>query len=174
MPNAALSAAIEEAYAVAGDDPVLHTLEIRHPSFTTPIRVVLDHQDLTATLEAGAPVDPGAAVTFAAYAFELKLPAVGTGQVGDLEIVVDNVSTEINAALDQAAQSAALTEITYRPYLLSDLSGPSWNPPLTMSVKSASADVYGVVFRAGFGNGANRVFPGEAYTLTRFPGLALT
>ena len=54
MSDDTLSAAIKEAYAVAPSDVVIyHTLEIRHSSFATPIRVVRDNATLSATLEAG-------------------------------------------------------------------------------------------------------------------------
>ena len=60
MPNTLLSEALREAYASAPSDVViLHTLELRHPSFLDDdgqpiaIRVVRDNQDLTARLEAG-------------------------------------------------------------------------------------------------------------------------
>ena len=66
MPNNALSEALREAYASAPSDVViLHTLELRHPSFidddgdSIAIRVVRDNQDLKARLESSAPLDGG-------------------------------------------------------------------------------------------------------------------
>ncbi len=81
MPDPSLSQAIKEAYAAAPSGVViLHTLELRHPSFvdddgnTTAIRVVRDHADLTARLESGVLreswpatlIDDGDIVTFVA------------------------------------------------------------------------------------------------------------
>jgi hypothetical protein len=62
MPNTTLSEAIKEAYATAPTDVVmLHTIELRHPSFSfvadkergagTAVRIVRDTQNLWATLE---------------------------------------------------------------------------------------------------------------------------
>jgi len=52
VPDSTLSQALKEAYASAPSDLVIyHTLELRHPSFTSPIRVVRDYADLVATLE---------------------------------------------------------------------------------------------------------------------------
>ena len=49
MPNDLLSDALKEAYASAPVDAIpLHTLELDHPTFTTPIRVVRNYED-TAT-----------------------------------------------------------------------------------------------------------------------------
>ncbi|MGN2393239.1 DUF1833 family protein, partial [Pelomicrobium sp. G1] len=60
MPDPALTAAIREAYASApANEIVYHTLELRHPSFTQPLRVVRDWDTLTARLEESAPVDAG-------------------------------------------------------------------------------------------------------------------
>lgn len=172
MPDTTLSQALAEAYASApADDVILHTLEFRHPSFTTPIRVVRDYADLTATLEAGAPLNAGQAVTFVAFAFDFRLPDVLSSGVPEIEITIDNVSRDIIGYLDQAAQSASLIEVTYRPYLASDLTGPQMDPPLTLVVREATADVFRVVCKAGFGDLANRKFPSQLYTAERFPGL---
>ena len=78
MPDPALEQAIREAYASAPTDTViLHTLELRHPAFAdddgrpTAIRVVRDHVDLTARLEADARRSMRAEmVRFVALAFE--------------------------------------------------------------------------------------------------------
>ena len=75
MPDPALSAAIAEAYASAPVDQVVyHTLEIWHPSFSVPIRVVRDTEALDARIEAGAARDAGEVVTFTAYAFDVVPP----------------------------------------------------------------------------------------------------
>lgn len=173
MPDFSLSDALAEAYASApAQEVILHTLEIRHPTFTTPIRVVRDHRDLTAWLEASAPVDPGGEVTFIGFAFDFILPELGKSKSPEIEIVLDGASGEIVSYLDAAAQSQELIEVTYRPYLASDLSGPSMNPPLTLVIRSVSADVFRVRARAGYADLSNRKFPGETYDTERFPGLA--
>lgn len=173
MPDTTLSAAIAEAYASAPtDEVILHTLEIRHPTFTTPIRVVRDHQDFSAFLEADAPVDPGGNVNFTAFAFDFIMPDVNRSAVPEIEVVLDNISGEIIAYLDAAAQTSDLIEITYRPYLASDTSAPQMDPPLTLGIREVKVDIFRVRARAGFGDLANRKFPSEVYTSERFPGLA--
>ena len=173
MPDATLSAAIQEAYACApAAEVVLHTLELRHPSFTTPIRVVRDRQDFTAYLEADAPEDPGAEVTFVAFAFDFRLPDVDKAAVPEIEIILDNASAEIIGYLDAAAQSADLIEVTYRPYLASDTSGPQIDPPITLVLREVRCDIFRVRARAGFGDLGNKRFPAETYSADRFPGLA--
>ena len=174
MPDFTLSDALEEAYASApSSEVILHTLEIRHSSFTAPIRVVRDFHDFTATLEITAPVDPGSEVTFIAMAFDFSLPDVEKAISPEIDISLDNVSGELIGYLDAAAQTPDLIEVTYRPYLASDPSGPQMNPPLTLVIRSVTADIFRVLARAGFADLANRKFPNEVYDAERFPGLSV-
>ena len=159
MPNDALSAALAEAYASAPTSVViLHTLEFRHSAFSAPIRVVMDHQNLTATLEAGAPANPGEAVEFLAYAFDVKLPDASSGRMPELEITIDNIDQVIEENIELAAGSTEKIEVTYRPYLSTDLT-------------HVEATVFQVSARAGFRNLGNLGFPNQDYTAERFPGL---
>lgn len=173
MPDFSLDDALAEAYASApAYDPILHTLELRHPSFTAPIRVVRDHRDFTAFLEADAPADPGGEVTFVGFAFDFKLPEVAKAQSPEIEIILDGISGEIISYLDAAAQSSELIEVTYRPYLASDPSAPQMDPPLTLVVRTVTADVFTVRAKAGYADLSNRRFPYQLYDTERFPGLA--
>ncbi len=171
--NSTLSDAIEEAYATApAGEVILHTLEFRHPSFLVPLRVVHDQTDLVATLESDAPEDAGDAVTFTAFAFDFIPPDVdSSGAIPEITIAIDNVSRDIIAYMDQAANSNDLIEVTYRPYLSTDLSEPQMNPPLTMTIKTVEADIFRITARATFGDFVNKSFPSELYNSTRFPAL---
>ncbi len=178
MPNPTLSEALREAYAVAPADVViLHTLELRHPSFfddeglPIAIRVVRDNADLTARLEVGAPLNAGEMVTFIAMGFDLELPAVDTAPVPEISITLDNVSREIVRHLDGAAESQDVIEVTYRPYLSTDLEGPQMEPPITLVLTEVSADVFRVTGRARMLDVGNKAFPAETYSATTFPGL---
>ena len=178
MPDPALEQAIREAYASAPADAVsLHTLELRHPAFVdddggpTAIRVVRDHVDLTARLEAGAPLDASETVRFVALAFELELPPVDTAPVPEISVTLDNVSREIVRHLDAAATSLERIEVTYRPYLSTDLEGPQMDPPITLTLTEVEVDVFRATGRARMLDIGNRAFPAETYTAKRFPGL---
>jgi hypothetical protein len=172
VPDAALTAAIKEAYASApASEVIYHTLELRHPSFTQPLRVVRDIRPITARLEASAPINPLAWVEFQPYAFDFSLPEVSTTGLPEITITIDNVSTEIVAYMDAAANSADMIEVTYRPYLASDLSAPQMDPPLTLTIREASADVFRITARAAYVDLSSRSFPRELYTSERFPGL---
>jgi len=172
MVDTSLSAAIKEAYAAAPADVVtLHTLEFRHAAFSAPIRVVRDHADHTCTLEAGAPVDGGAAVLFVGFAFDVLPPEVTDTASPEVVITIDNVTQEIEDNIAAALQTSDKVEVTYRPYLSTDLTAPQMDPPLTLTLTQISADNYTVTARARMGDFANRKFPSEEYTATRFPGL---
>jgi hypothetical protein len=174
MPDFTLEDALKEAYASApASEVILHTLELRHPSFTQPIRVVRDHAEFTCFLEADAPEDPGGEVTFVAMGFDFILPEVSKSTSPEIEISLDNVTGEIIGYLDAAAQTPDMIEVTYRPYLASDPSGPQMNPPLTLVIRSVTADIFRVKARAGFADLANRKFPNEVYDAERFVGLSV-
>ncbi|MEG3639272.1 DUF1833 family protein [Magnetococcus sp. PR-3] len=179
MPDDRLSQAIREAYASAPADVViLHTLEIRHPAFVddegvpTAIRVVRDYVDLTAKLESSAPLNPGEPVTFIALAFNLELPPVESTPMPEIVVTLDNVSGEIMKHLDRAVQTMDPIEITYRPYLSTDLEGPQMDPPLTLTITEVEADMLQVRARARMMDIGNKAFPAATYSASRFPGLA--
>lgn len=201
MPDPLLSQAIQEAYAAAPADVViLDTLELRHPTFTDPIRVVrnfadtdtwlqlggsevqavldaMDAEDremvgLVARLEAGAPLNAGQMVAFVALAFDLQRPNVDTGPVPEITVVMDNVGREITDALDAAAISQDKIEVTYRPYLSTDIDGPQMDPPITLVLTEVEADPLRVTGRARMLDIGNKAFPGLTYTAKKFPGLA--
>ncbi len=172
-----LQQAIKEAYASVGGEVIIHTLEFRHPNFVddfnvpTAIRVVLGYKPLTAKLEDTAPLDPGAFVTFVPIAFDLDLPNIENIAVPEMGISIDNVVRDIEDNLRVAAASPYATEVTYRPYLESDLTQPQMDPPLTLQLTSAEADDFRVSARASYGNAANILVPRETYNSARFPGM---
>ena len=174
MPDSTLSQAIKEAYAAAPSSEVLyHTLEIWHPNFTQPIRVVRDYADLTATLESSAPRNPSASVLFVGFAFDLVPPEVNHTGVPQCVIEIDNVSREIVANIELAMTSVEPITVIYRAFLSSDLTGPQNDPPMSLTISEITADVFKVRATATFGDLVNKRFPSQEYTVERFPGLGL-
>lgn len=170
MPDATLSAAIKEAYALA-TGIIYHTLEFRHPSFTTPIRVVRGFEDITAGLEATAPLNAGQMVDFAAMAFELTKPEVSPSGVPQITITIDNVSREIISNIELSMGSTDLVQVTYREYLDSDMTAPQNDPPMSLDIMTISATPFQVSCTAGFPNLMNKKFPTQEYSAEVFPGL---
>lgn len=179
MPDNSLSEALKEAYASAPSDVILlHTLELRHPSFKdkngqpTAIRVVRDHVDHQCVLENSAPLNPGEEVDFIAMAFDLELPPVNNTPTPEITVTIDNVSTEIIAYLDQAIETQDMIEMTYRPYLSDDLSCPQMDPPITLVITDISVDCYKITATARMMDIGNKSFPAENYTVKKYPGLS--
>jgi len=173
MPDPALSAAIQEAYASAPVGQVIHhTLEFYHPAFSVPIRVVRDVSAIDARIEAGAARDAGALVTFADYAFGLVPPTSSAEALPQAVIDIDNVSREILAQLQLATSSGDMISVIYRAYL-SDMReiGPETDPPLEMTLLSVSATPLRLRAVAGFANLLDAKFPSLEYDLEHFPGL---
>ncbi len=126
---------------------------------------------LVARLEADAPKDAGRMVPFIALAFDLELPPVDSAPVPEIAVTLDNVSREIVRHLDAAATSLERIEVTYRPYLSTDLEGPQMDPPITLTLTEVEVDVFRATGRARMLDIGNRAFPAETYTARRFPGL---
>lgn len=173
MPNATLSEALQEAYASAPTDVVIiSTIEISHPAFTAPIRVVADFVPVNARLEATAIHDAGQVVTFQPFAFDLSLPEVTDKSLPELTLRIDNVSRDIIQHIELAMPLPDLLTLTYRAYLSNDLlSGPQNDPPLILTITAIEADAVAVTAKATMADFVNKKFPNEEYDETRFPGL---
>lgn len=172
MPDSTLSQAIREAYAAAPADVIVyHTLEIDHPAFTTPIRVVRDVADLTATLESTAPRDASQSVSFIAYRFDVVPPDVSSTAIPQCVIEIDNVSRTILTQIEAAMATTDLITCIYRQFISTDLSAPQNDPPLTLTVQTITATVFRIRATCGFGDLANRRFPALDYTAETFSGL---
>lgn len=173
MPDPTLSAAITEAYASAPSGQVIyHTLELWHPVFSVPIRVVRDYTSIDARIEAGAARDASAIVTFVGYAFDVIPPDQSTSALPQCTIEIDNVSRDILAQIDLAVLSTGPITVIYRAYLSNDLTiGPENLPPLEMTITQISASPLSIKATAGFTNLLDLSFPGLDYELTTFIGL---
>lgn len=179
MTDTSLSQALKEAYASAPSEVILlHTLELRHPSFVdnngkpTAIRVVRDNINHICTLEDSAPLDASKAVEFIAMGFDLELPPVEAIPVPEITLTLDNVSTEIIQYLDRAVETQDMIEMTYRPYLSNDLSCPQMNPPITLVITNITADISKISATARMMDIGNKSFPAENYTVKKYPGLS--
>jgi len=173
-----LSEALKEAYAEAPADVViLHTLEIRHSNFIdnngdpAPIRIVKDYNDLEARLESKAPLNSEEIVTFIGFAFDISLPKIDDTSNPEIIITIDNVSLEILDNIERAVTSKDFIEVTYRPYLSTELDYPHYDPPLHMTLTNITANLHSIKAKASFSNFANLSFPKETYTIAKFPSL---
>lgn len=168
MPNAALTAALKEAYARAPSNVVyLNTLEIAHPSVASKY-IVRDRKDWNLTLEGG-----GGVKTFKACPFRFSLPASGDNGIQNLNIAIDNVDREISDFINTVKESVNPVSVIYRPYLSTDTTTPQMNPPLVLTLGNIVITAVQITGRASFADIINKPFPhpSEIYTRERFPSL---
>ena len=173
MPDPTLSAALKEAYAIAPTDEVIyHTLELWHPAFSAPIRVVRDYANIDAMIETTAARDAGTVVAFTAYAFNVIPPDLSATSLPQCSIEIDNISRDIMAQVDLAILQTEKITVIYRAYLSnSPTSGPQNNPPLEMEIITMSANPLRLSATAGFVNLLDKRFPSLDYSLEIFAGL---
>ena len=187
MVDTSLSDAIKEAYASApSDEVVLHTLELQHPAFvgldgqSTPIRVVQNHVDIWANLEADVRFGAGETVQFISFPFEMTQPSISDGSVPESTLTIGNVSREIVDNIELAVESNEVITVVYRPYIWTAardgsteaLSLLSQNDdPLRLSLVNIVAKTQSISGRIRFRDLANKRFPAQDYTPARFPRL---
>lgn len=156
------------------DDPVLMTLEVMHPN-GDPIRIVNDFGPMVATLESGAPFNPGEEVTFAGIPFTLVRPAeTDSGAPGAVTCTMDNLNAQITELVMLVQASEEPLQAILRTYLPSDLSAPHELPVLKMYVHSPVTLLPGhqAQFQCSFGDLTNRKFPRTEYRRETHPTLS--
>lgn len=186
MPNfqdpvngVSFSEAYAEAIVTARVDRVmLATYELRHPAFTEngstyAIRIVNDHADLTAKLEATAPVNANTFVLFTALPVEVSGPDESdSGSAPAIMFAIDGVSQILVKQLDYALSTLVPVTVTERIYASDDLTGPAVTPVLTMTLRDVKVTDTRVTARAVFYDPSNRGFPKQEYTQPNYPGLS--
>jgi hypothetical protein len=164
------SEALADAYINSPvDDPVFDTVELHHPDWSTPIRVVNDWEALNATLENDAPTDAGTEVVFSGIPFTFVRPAEGdSGVPAVVAIVVDNISTPVAEMIMQVQESEEPILAIIRTYLPSDTSAPHELPVRKMWVQSpVNITASRAQLQCSFGDLTNRRFPRVLYQRVR-------
>lgn len=163
-----------EAVAIAPINSVaLVTLELNHPDFDEPARVVADRQDFTCTLEADAPYNPGQEVTFIALPVEVLLPEESTeGTAPSVSVSIGDVSQVITPYLEKATASLTPAELIVREYISTRPEQPARVPVIRMIVTDVSVTERRVTLQASYLDPANRGFPTRSYSSAEYPGLA--
>jgi hypothetical protein len=168
--------AIAEAYASApADKRILYTIELRHPAFTEPVRVVhwpIEEPEPGAhvlTLETDAPVDAGKAVSFIHCGFALTLPQQSERAPGEFSIKLDNVTQVLTEHLVEARKNRKPIDFTYREYLEDMPEEPQlvYHGAQIRRVTCSGGTAEG---RAQFVNWLQKVY-GRQYTPGEYPGL---
>ena len=176
----AFSQAYAEAIAVAPvTRAMLEALEFRHSAFRDATgalfaaRIVNDHQDLTATLEATAPMNPGATVLFSACPVQVQGPdETDAAAAPYVQLAIDGVSQLLVQQLDYAIATLEPVLMTIRIYASDDASAPAILPVTTMTLREVRVSETRVTAKATFYDPTNRGFPRQEYTSAQYPGLA--
>ena len=163
-----MTPAEKEAYANADDNRImLYTLELMHPQFTQPLRIVADNDLLRAKIETGDTVE------FTPFFFSIKRPPISEEPDPSLQITVDNVSGFMTPYLEIASRSGDSIHVMFRPFLIDEGDNSITRlSNIKLAIRNASATMTSVTLTAAHINPANLPFPKENYTSDRFPGLA--
>jgi hypothetical protein len=167
------SAAYREAMAIAPiGRAMLYLLEVYHPALDEPLRFALNHEDVTATLEADAPRDAGTAQLHKALPLGFQLPTESDGSAAPgLRMWIDGVSSHVTDALDATVETLDDTELILRVYASDDLTAPAKLPPVRMPLRSTSVGEERVVVTAAYTDPVNEAFPRKTFTRREYPGL---
>jgi hypothetical protein len=173
------SAAVAESMASAtAQQPLLLTLALYHPLFVdddgNPVAayVVNDFRDLVATIEAGAPLDAGAQVTFRAVPFRFtRQERADTAAPGGASLELDNVSLAVTRLLSLLRGSNVPVTARLRVYMSGDTSAPHEMPVPTVYLSDVEVSVDTVTAAVVDGEFGAWRFPVDEYTREQWPAL---
>lgn len=158
--------AIREAMTLAPSNVVIHhTLELIHPSFVSPFRLIQELEGRTLKLE------DGVSYQFSPSAFRFSLPTAGDNGVQELSIQLDNTDSRISDALELVMSNPVPITVKYRAYTSTE-DTPQSDSPLVLFLSSIKVTATDVTGSASFADIVNRPFLNTTYTTRRFPGLA--
>lgn len=178
MADSLLQTALEEAYASAPINRIpLDALEIDHPAFTRPIRVIrwpavgpeptvfqVRHED-------DAPINPGAIVEYVGLPFDLILPESSSEAEGTFQLRLA-VYAGVDDYLRDAALSRGIITAIYRQYIKGmELDGPAEVWP-DIEIQSPRREGGDIVANGAILRWMNKSYR-EIYTPGRFPGLVM-
>jgi hypothetical protein len=166
------TAAWEEAEAAAPPNVTIYgTLEVQHPVFDQPARVVANvPNDVDLTLEAGAAFNGGETVTFTAVEVTAERPEFSEGKTPECSLTIDNVGRLLVPQLNDAVAVRADLTVIYREYRSDDTSEPCYGP-VEFKLRQVSMQDTRLTGIARVDDLANRKFPSRVYTIREFPGL---
>lgn len=168
-----LTAAMEEAYAAAPSDVViLHTLELSHPSFAEPIRVVTGDEGDASELVA-LTLETGATVNFRAMAFDVIPPGYDDDGPTAGRIRLDGVSDLLLPYLEAATVTAGSIAVTYRGYR-SDARFEPGDVITGLKLRRVDLTASAAEGEVGFEEVGTQAFPRVTYNIDDYPGIFLS
>jgi hypothetical protein len=147
---ATLQEAAEEAYASATNvDIPLHAMEVNHPNFTQPLRVIRwpvtgpEPDKFICKHESTATINPNQNVEYFGFPFELMLPESSQDSEGSFRFKVA-IYNDFDEWLLKAVQNPGVITATYRQYIKGrELEGPAviWPDIQLSSPRRENADI---------------------------------
>lgn len=143
----------------------LRCLEISHPLFAAPLRLVHDYQDWTVTLETSE------TVTFKAAQFRTTPPTItDNGQI-ERGLQIDNTTGDVVNLLLPVVASTTPVTCTFRTYLSDDVTAPVFDTPEVTNLHNIQLSKGTLTASAQSSDVINRRFPRRIYTRVNTPGL---
>jgi hypothetical protein len=177
MPREDVRDAILEAYAsVKNELTVLYGLEIEHPSFEEPIRVIRwayetpELKYFKCRHEDDAPIGPGMVFDYMGAPFELTRPESSQNTDGTFELRMA-ATNDVDKYLYDAAMNPGIITATFRSYIMGrELDGPGevWRDIRITTPRREGAEVKVDGAVLGW---LSKPF-GSLYTPIDYPGLA--
>jgi hypothetical protein len=129
---ATLQEALDEAYATATNEEIpLHAMEINHPAFETPLRVIRwpvtgpEPDKFVCKHEPTADIDPNKNVDYYGFPYELTLPESSQDSEGSFNFRCA-IYNNFDEWLLKAAMTQGVLKATYRQYIKGrELEGPA-------------------------------------------------
>ena len=166
-----LTQAMQEAYAaVLSSVVILHTLELNHPAFATPIRVVTGDDGLPAAQTVALTLESGETVDFMAMAFDVTPPGFDDKGPTPGRIRIDFVSGELIEPLEAAATTSGVIEVTYRAWR-SDQRGEPGDVVKGLKLRRVGLNETAAEGDVGFDEVGKQAFPRQTYSIDLYPAL---
>jgi len=149
-----------------------HLLHARDLAIVVPRAGVVANvgNDMVFGIEAGAPRDGGAIVTFTACPFTADYPEQREGQPPTSKIKIDNVNRELVPKIRAALGVREYIQVLYREYHATDLTEPAYGP-IEFELREVQMVGASPTGTAMVRNPRNRRFPrlNKNYDYVQFP-----
>lgn len=172
------AALAESAIGASIEDVRLETLEIWHPSLPRPLRLVVDTENLNATLESDAPRNAGEEVFFQRCRVDIEIPEESDKAAApEINLRIDNVTGLVSDALRLARTSPdpavrdAPWELIERVYMTSDTSAPHIRPVFKITLVRVGIQGASAILTAAYKDSVNFSIPAVTFTPRHYPGL---
>lgn len=162
-----LTVAMQEAYASAPrQHTILETLELDHPAFSSPVRVVTGvGEDQTLPLGGGK-----GSATFVAMDIGVTLPGFSDDGPSQAKLRIDNVSGLLLPYLRDAVASTQPISITFRAYTTADISQPG-DVISDLELREVTLTATAAEGTLSFREIETQAFPLRTYDLESYPAL---